>query len=73
MIFDNVRAKEPVINVYFCRGRQGNCNMKYLNQNLFTLDRQSFRENCNLFILFEQRGRVLKSIYQDFFNNNERR
>ena len=28
-------------------------------------------ENCNLFILFEQRGKVLASIYQDFFNNVE--
>ena len=71
MISDDVRAKEPVINEYFCRGRHNNCNMIYLNQNLFSLDRQSVRENCNLFILFEQRGKVLISIYQDFFNNIE--
>ena len=68
MIFDDVRAKEPVITEYFCRGKHNNCNMIYLNQNLFSLDRQSVRENCNLFILFEQRGKVLISIYQDFFN-----
>ena len=43
--------------------------MIYLNQNLFTIDRQSVRENCNLFILFEQRGKVLICIYQDLFNN----
>ena len=72
MIFDDVRAKEPVINEYFCRGRHNNCNMLYLNQKLFSLDRQSVRENCNLFILFEQRGKVIASIYQDFFNNVER-
>ena len=71
MIFDDVRAKEPVINEYFCRGRHNNCNMIYLIQNLFSLDRQNVRENCNLFILFEQRGKVLISIYQDFFNNIE--
>ena len=71
MIFNAVRAKEPVINEYFCRGRHNNCNMIYLNQNLFTIDRQSVRENCILFILFEQRGKVLISIYQDFFNNVE--
>ena len=71
MIFDDVRAKEPVINEYFCRGRHNKCNMIYLNQNLFSLDRQSVRENCNLFILFEQRGKVLASIYQDFFINVE--
>ena len=71
MIFDDVGAKEPVINEYFCRGRHNNCNLIYLNQNLFSLDRQSVRENCNLFILFEQRGKVLASIYQDFINNVE--
>ena len=71
MIFDDVRAKEPVINEYFCRGRHNYFNMIYLNQNLFSLDRQSVRENCNLFILFEQRGKVLASIYHDFFNNIE--
>ena len=71
MIFDDVRAKEPVINEYFCRGRHNNCNMIYLNQNLFSLDRQSVRENCNLFILFEERSKVLASIYQDFFNKTE--
>ena len=71
MIFDDVRAKEPIINEYFCRGRHNNCNMMYLNQNLFSLDRQSVRENCNPFILFEQRGKALISIYQDFFNNVE--
>ena len=45
--------------------------MIYLNQNLFTRDRQNVREKCNLFILFEQRGKILTSIYQDFFNNGE--
>ena len=39
MIFDDVRAKEPVINENFCRGRHNNCNMIYLNQNIFTIDR----------------------------------
>ena len=71
MIFDDVRAKEPVINEYFCRGRHNNCNVIYLNQNLFSLDRQIVRENCNLFTLFEQRGKVLASMYQDFLNNIE--
>ena len=57
-------------NIFF-GGRHSNCNMIYHNQNLFSLDRQSVRENCNLFILFEQRGKVLASIYQGFFNNFE--
>ena len=70
-IFDDVIAKEPVITEYFCRVRHNNCNMIYLNQNLFTIDRQSVRDNCNPFILFEQRGNVIISIYQNFFNNVE--
>ena len=79
MILDDVRAKEPVINEYFCKGRHNNCNMIYLNHNVFTIDRQrevlersvreSVREKCNLFILFQQRGKVLIHIYQVFFNN----
>ena len=55
----------------FGRGRHINCNMIYLNHNLFTIDRQNVRENGYLFILFEQGGKVLTSIYQDFFNNVE--
>ena len=35
------------------------------------IGRQSNRENCILFILFEQRGKIPISIYQDFFNNVE--
>ena len=45
--------------------------MIYFNKNLFTIDRNSVRENCILFTLFEQRGEVLISIYQDFFKNVE--
>ena len=30
MIFDDVRAKEPAINEYFCTGRHNNCNIIYL-------------------------------------------
>ena len=60
MILDDVRAKEPVINEYFCRGRHNNCNMIYLNQNLFSLDRQSVRENCNLFFL----NKEVKSLHR---------
>ena len=43
-IFVDVRAKETVINECFCRGRHNKWNMIYLNQNIFSLDRQSVRE-----------------------------
>ena len=71
MIFDDVEHKEPIIKEYFCRGRHNNCNLIYLNQNLFSLDRRGGRKNCNLFILFEQRGNVLHPLYKDFFNEVE--
>ena len=45
--------------------------MIYLNQNLFLLDRQNVRENCTLFILFEQRVNELQSIHRDFINDFE--
>ena len=38
MIFANIRAKEPVINEYFCRSRHNNCNKISLKQNLFKVD-----------------------------------
>ena len=50
MIFEDFKAKETVINEYYCRGRQNNCNMIYLIQNLFSLGRQNVREKYNLFI-----------------------
>ena len=59
MIFDDVEPKEPIIEGYFCRGRHINCNMIYLNQNLLSLDIRGVRENCHLFILLEQREKVL--------------
>ena len=71
MIFDDVKAKEPVIKEDVFRVSYNNCNMIYLNQNLFSLDRHSVRENYNLYILFEQRGKALTSIYQDFLNDSE--
>ena len=71
MIFDDVGCKEPDIDEYFCRGRHSNCNMIYLKQNIFSADRQNVRENCNLFIFFEQKSRATKAIYQDFFSRVE--
>ena len=71
MIFDDVGAKEPAINKHFRRGRHNKFNMIHLYRNLFTIDTQNVRENCNLFIFFEQRGKVLTSLYQNFFSNGK--
>ena len=52
MIFDDVIAKEPIVNEYFCRARKENCDMIYLKK-VFSADRQNVRENCYLFVFFE--------------------
>ena len=69
MILDDVKAKETFNNEKFCRGKHYNRNKIYLNQNLCSLDGQNVEDNCNLFVLFEQRGKALLSICQDFFND----
>ena len=53
LIFDKFIAKEPIINGHFCRARDENCDMIYLKQNIFSANRQNFRENCNpkIFVL----------------------
>ena len=71
MIFDDVGGKEPVVNEHFCGGGHSNRNMIYLKQNIFLVDRQNVRENCNLCVFFEQRGRATTAIYHDFSNRAE--
>ena len=71
MIFDDIRAKEPINFKCFCRDRHSDFNVMFINQNLFSLDRQNVRENCNLFILFKQRGSVVYQLYKDYFNESE--
>ena len=39
MMCDDVKANEPVINVLFCSGGKNHCDMVYLNQNQFSLNR----------------------------------
>ena len=71
IIIDDVEPREPIIRKYFCRSRHNICNMIYPNQNLFSLDRQSVRENCNIFVLFEPRGNLLNRLYNDIFKETE--
>ena len=71
MIFDDVIAKEPIINENFCRARHENGDMIYLKQNKFSADRQNVRENCNLFVFFEQTGKAITAIYCDHFTGSQ--
>ena len=57
MIFDDVIAKEPIINEFFCRARHECYDMIYLKQSIFSADRQSIRENCNLFIFLNKQAK----------------
>ena len=71
-IFDDVMIeKKPLISEYFCRGRHNNCNMFYLAQNDFYIPRHTIRESCNLFILFKQKNKSLRLIYDDLFDDDE--
>ena len=45
--------------------------MIYLTQNIFSADRQIVRENCNLFIFFEQTGKAVTAIYYDHFTGSQ--
>ena len=63
--------KKPLISEYFCRGRHNNCNMFYSARNYFYIPRQTIRENCNLFILFKQKNKSLRLIYDDLFDDDE--
>ena len=47
MIFEFVKAKEPVIDEYFCKIRHNNCDKNYSNHYLFSSDGQNKRERCN--------------------------
>ena len=71
MIFDDVIAKEPITNEYFCRARNENCDMIYLKQNIFSADRQNVRENSNLFIFFGQTGKAITAIYYDHLTGSQ--
>ena len=71
MVFDDVIAKDPIINEYFCRARHENCDMIYLKQNIFSTDRQNVREKFNLFVFFELTGRAIYSIYYDHFTGSQ--
>ena len=64
-------AKEPTNNEYFCRVSHENCDKIYLKRKIFSADRQNVRENCNLFIFFEQTGKAVTAIYYDHFTGSQ--
>ena len=57
MIFDDVKniGKNQLLKKSFCRGRHNDCNMIYLDQNLFSLDRRGVNV---------QSGNVIHPLYK---------
>ena len=64
MVFDDVmNKKQNKIVDYFCQGRHNNFNVFYLAQSLYKTQKHGIRDNCNMFILFKQDKKTLKSFY----------
>ena len=69
VIFDDVvnLKNQKLMKSYFTRGRHNNCNIIYISQSFYELDKNSIRANSNCFIFFElgKRDRIL--IFNDLF------
>jgi len=64
MVFDDVMFEDQtIIRKYFCAGRHNNANSFYLCQSLNKVPKHGIRENANVFILFRQGKKTLKSFY----------
>ena len=50
---------------YFTRGRHSSCDVIYLSQNYFTLNRGAVRENANFLIFFRQNSKSVEHIHRD--------
>jgi len=65
MVFDDVMLSDQTkIKEYFCRGRHSNVNVFYLCQSLYKIAKHCLRDNANIFILFHQDGKTLKSFHE---------
>ena len=65
MVFDDVMLEDQfIIRDYFCRGRHNNISCFYLVQSLHKIAKHCIRDNCNVFILFQQDNKTLKYFYE---------
>ncbi len=66
MIFDDcLLEKQNKADAFFTRGRHNHCDIFYISQNYFKLQRQTIRENCNIIFLFPQNDKNLDHIHRD--------
>ena len=73
VIFDDVvnMKNQEIQKSYFTRGRHNNCNVIYISQTYYALDKNSIRNNSNCFIFFKLDKRDKNMIYNDLFSNVE--
>lgn len=71
IIFDDVVnvKNQNIQKSYFTRGRHNNCNIIYISQSYYDLDKNSIRNNSNIFIFFKLNKRDRDLIYNDLFSN----
>ena len=62
---DCMLESQSNIQKFYCRGRHNGVCVFYLTQSYFRLNRQTVRENGNLFFFFKQDGKNLSHIFQD--------
>ena len=54
MVYDDcLEENQSLMKKYYTRGRHSNCNVIYLTQSYFEIDRKHIRGNSNYFILFK--------------------
>jgi len=69
--FDDVMNKNQTkIRDYFSCGRHNNFNVFYLCQSLYKIPKHGIRENANIFVLFRQDIKSLKSFYDSHVNSD---
>jgi len=71
VVFDDcVNLKnQDKMKAYFTRGRHSSCNVIYLSQNFYELDKNSIRGNSNFYIFFELGNKDRDMIFRDLFSN----
>ena len=71
IIFDDVvnLKNQNIQKSYFTRGRHNNCNVIYISQSYYDLDKNSIRNNSNCFIFFKLNKKDKDLIYIDLFSN----
>ena len=67
LVFDDcLMCNQNTIMKYFVQGRHKGCDMIYLTQSYFSLDRRLIRNNSNFIIFFSQPLKSVSHLHRDF-------